>query len=389
MNPSMTLTAFALLAWALVGLSAAGCLFLGFSALAVRRIFARPPRQGRTRPPISILKPLCGADHDLAENLCSFCRQDYPDFQVVFGVRDRADPAVATVERLMAEFPDSDLVLVADRRQRGRNLKVANLHNMLPAARHDVLIIADSDMRVGPGYLATVSAPLADPAVGLVTCLYRGAPAGGLWSRLACLHINHGFLPQAAVGEVIGAGAGCFGASIALRREMLERIGGLRAIEDDLADDYALGAAVRRAGGRVELCPYLVENVIAEPSLSALFRHELRWARTIRLVAPLGFVGSIVTQPVVMAALAASLGVLPTAGPAMLVAALLCRSASVFAVDRALGLPPSPLYLLPVRDVLSFAVFVASFFTHKVEWRDRTFRVGPGGELTLDGDSRA
>jgi ceramide glucosyltransferase len=385
----MTLTAAQLLALALIGLSAAGCLFLGFSAVSVRRLFARSALSGRARPPVSILKPLCGEDHDLAGNLRSFCLQDYPDFQVVFGVRDSGDPAVRTVERLMAEFPASDLVLVADRRQRGHNLKVANLHNMLPAARHDILVIADSDMRVAPGYLAAVSAPLADPAVGIVTCLYRGSPAGGMWSELACLHINHGFLPQAAVAEAIGAGAGCFGASIALRRETLERIGGLSAIEDDLADDYALGAAVRRAGGRIELCPYLVDNVIAEPSLAALFRHELRWARTIRLVAPLGFLGSVVTQPVVTAALAASLGAFPVLGPAMLGLALVCRALSAIAVDRALRLPRSPLYLLPLRDVLSFAVFVASFFARKVEWRDRTFRVGPGGELTLDGDSRA
>jgi ceramide glucosyltransferase len=385
----MALTATGLIALALIGLSAAGCLFLGFSAFAVRRLYARRAATGAWRPPVSILKPLCGEDHDLAANLRSFCRQDYPAFQVVFGVRDTADPAVATVERLMAEFPAADLVLVADRRQRGSNLKVANLHNMLPAARYDILVIADSDMRVGPGYLAAVCAPLADPAVGIVTCLYRGTPARGLWSRLACLHVNHGFLPQAAVGEAIGAGAGCFGASVALRRETLERIGGLGTIEDDLADDYALGAAVRRVGGRIELLPYLVDNVIAEPTLGALFRHELRWARTIRLVAPLGFVGSVVTQPFIMAALAASLGVFPTAAPAMVAVALLCRCASVRAVDRALGLDPSPLYLLPLRDVLSFAVFVASFFTRRVEWRDRTFRVGPGGELTLDGDSRA
>jgi ceramide glucosyltransferase len=214
-------------------------------------------------------------------------------------------------------------------------------------------------------------------------------PASGLWSLLACLHINHGFLPQAVVAEAIGAGAGCFGASIALRRETLDRIGGFATIEDDLADDHALGAAVRRAGGRIELSSHLVDNVIAEPSLAALVRHELRWARTIRLVAPLGFFGSVVTQPVMVAALAAALGVLPTAGPAMLAIAFLCRCLSARALDRALGLPDSPLYLLPVRDMLSFAVFVASFFTRKVAWRDRTFRVGRGGELTLDGDSRA
>jgi ceramide glucosyltransferase len=385
----MALTAIDLLAWVLSAASAVGCAFLASSAWAVRRLVARAPRLDPNEPPVTVLKPLCGEDHDLEANLRSFCRQNYKHFQIVFGVRDARDPAVASVRRLMAEFPSADLALVTDGRQRGRNLKVANLQNMLPRARNDILVIADSDMRVDPDYLAAVAAPLADPKVGIVTCLYRGRPAGGFWSELACLHVNHGFLPMAALASAIGAGAGCFGASIALRRETLARVGGLGAIEDDLADDYALGAAVRRAGGRIELSPHLVDNVISEPSLAALFRHELRWARTIRLVAPFGFVGSIVTQPVIMAAFAAATGALPIAAPAMLGIALLCRGAAVAATDRALGLPPSPLYLMPLRDVLSFAVFVASFFARKVAWRDRTFRVGPGGELTLDGDSQA
>ena len=379
----------ALLAWALVATSAAGCLYLVFSAWAVRRLVMPRPRRRAASEPVTILKPLCGEDSGLEANLRSFCRQDHPVFQIVFGVRDEEDAAIPVVRRLMAEFPAADLTLVVDPRRRGRNLKIANLHNMLAAARHDLLVLADSDMRVGPDYLATICAPLADPAVGLVTCLYRGIPAGSVWSRLACLHVNHGFLPQAAVAEAIGAGAGCFGASIALRRATLAEIGGLAAIEDALADDYALGAAVRRLGGRIELSSQLVDNVIDEPSFAALFRHELRWARTIRLVAPAGFLGSAVTQPLVIAALATLLGALPLAAPAMLALALLCRGATVAATDRALGLPRSPLHLLPFRDLLSFAVFVASFFARRVEWRDRTFRVGPGGELTLDGDSAA
>jgi ceramide glucosyltransferase len=385
----MALTVVDLLAWVLVVASVAGCVFLGLSAWAVRRLVAERPRLDPREPPITVLKPLCGVDHGLDANLRSFCRQNYRHFQIVFGVRDPSDPAVAAVRRLMAEFPAADLALVTDGRQRGRNLKVANLHNMLPQAKNDILVLADSDMRVDPDYLAAVTAPLADPDVGIVTCLYRGRPAGGLWSELACLHVNHGFLPMAALASATGAGAGCFGASIALRRETLERIGGLTAIEDDLADDYALGAAVRRTGGRIELSPHLVDNVIAEPGFAALFRHELRWARTIRLVAPWGFIGSVVTQPAVVAALAVATGGLPILAPAMLGFALLCRCACVVATDRALDLPPSPLHLVPVRDVLSFAVFVASFFARRVEWRDRTFRVGPGGELTLDGDSRA
>ena len=378
-----------LVAWALIALSAAGCLYLGFSVLAVRRLVNAAPPPAAAREGVSILKPLCGLDADLAANLRSFCRQDHPAFQIVFGVRDSDDPAIPVVRQIIQEFPAADLALVIDGRRGGRNLKVANLRNMLPAARHPILVLADSDMRVDPRYLAAVTAPLADRAAGLVTCLYRGVPFGGIWSRLACLHVNHGFLPQAAVAEALGGGAGCFGASIALRRDMLERIGGFATIEDALADDYALGAAVRQAGGRIVVSSYLVDNIIAEPSFSALFGHELRWARTIRLVAPWGFVGSVVTQPVALAALAVALWSLPVAASAMLAAAFLCRCASVRAVDRALGLPPSALYLLPARDLLSFAVFIASFFVRRVAWRDRVFRVGPRGDLTLDGDSPA
>ena len=197
-----------------------------------------------------------------------------------------------------------------------------------------------------------------------------------------------GFLPQAAMGAMMGAGAGCFGATIALTRDTLERIGGFGAIADALADDHALGAAVRRIGRRVELSSHLVDNIVVEPSLGALFHHELRWARTIRLVAPAGFVGSIVTYPMVLALLALATDA-SAAAAAALAASLLCRCLSVRAVDRLLRLPPTPLRLLALRDVLSFTVFVASFFARTVAWRDHTFRVSRNGRLTLDGDSPA
>ena len=383
----MPLNGMAFLAWALLALSAVGCAYLGCAVAAVRRLVAAPPLAVSPTEGVSVLKPLHGVDAGLAANLRSFCAQDYPLVQVIFGVSDGDDPAVAVARATIADFPGADLVLVIDGRRRGRNLKVANLSNMLPASRHPIIVLADSDMRVGRNYLAAVTAPLADPAVGLVTCLYRGVAAGGLWSQLGCLHVNHGFLPQAAVADSLGAAAGCFGASIALRRDMLERIGGFAAIADALADDYALGAAGRQAGGRIVVSSYLVDNIIAEPGFLALFRHELRWARTIRLVAPWGFAGSVVTQPVVLAALAVALGALPVAAPAMLAVALLWRGATIRLTDRALGLPPSPLHLVPVRDLLSFAVFVASFFVRRVAWRDHVFRVGPEGDLTLDGDS--
>lgn len=382
-----------LFAWALLAGSALGCLYLWYACHAVRGFCRRaaPPLPAGAAPLVSILKPLHGEDAALAENLRSFCRQDYPVFQLVFGVADANDPAVAVVKALMAEFPSRDMALVVDSRRRGANFKVANLGNMLPAARHPILVIADSDMRVAPAYLAEVVAPLLDggaaPAAGLVTCLYRGVSGGGLWSDLAALHINHGFLPQAVVAERLGLGAGCFGATMALTRATLDAVGGFESLIDTLADDHELGQAVRRSGRAVVLSPRLVDNIVAEPGFAALYRHELRWARTIRLAAPAGFAGSVITHPAPLALIATALGVLPLAAPAMLAVALLSRWLAARRIDRALGLAPRPLWLLPLRDLLSFTVFLASFLGRNVAWRDHHFRVGASGRMTVDGES--
>lgn len=382
-----------LFAWALLAGSALGCFYLWYACHAVVRFCGRavPRLAADAAPPVSILKPLHGEDAALSENLRSFCRQDYPVFQLVFGVADAGDPAIAVVKALMAEFPSCDIALVVESRRRGANFKVANLANMLPSARHPILVIADSDMRVGPSYLAEVVAPLleggATPAAGLVTCLYRGVSTGGLWSDLASLHINHGFLPQAVVAERLGRGAGCFGATMVLTRATLDAIGGFEALSDDLADDHELGQAVRRSGQAVVLSPHLVDNIVAEPGFVALYRHELRWARTIRLAAPAGFAGSVITNPVPLALLATALGVLPLAAPVMLALALLSRWLAARRINRALGLASPSLWLLPLRDLLSFIVFLASFLGRNVAWRDHRFRVGASGRMTVDGES--
>src|SRR5258708_3642426 len=182
-------------AWLLCAASAAGSLYLLCAGLATRRFAARAQPPAAPAPPVRILKPLCGEDARLFQNLESFCRQEYPAWQVVFGVQDAHDAAIPVVRRLMAAYPGADMALVVEPARRSGNLKVANLQNMLPAARHDVIVIADSDMRVRPDYLAEVTAPLADPATRLLTCLYRGVSAGGFCSPLPCLNINHGFLP--------------------------------------------------------------------------------------------------------------------------------------------------------------------------------------------------
>jgi ceramide glucosyltransferase len=380
----MQLQILGYLAWLAIGGSAIGCAYLWYACNAVAKFAQRDRPRAASQPAVSVLKPLRGEDAALAANLRSFLRQDYPTFQLVFGTADAGDPAVAVVRSIIAEFPNADIALVTDSRQQGTNLKVANLRNMLPAARHDVLVLADSDMRVGPDYLAAVTQALgASDGVGLVTCLYRAISAGGFWSDLASLHINHGFLPQAVVGDSLGNGAGCFGATMALDRATLAAAGGLEALADMLADDYALGQAVRRLGRRVELSPYIVDDIVAEKSFLGLFRHELRWARTIRLVAPAGFAGLVVTFPVPLALLALCLGAEPIPAAAMTVVALLVRGLTARRIDRALRLKSAPLWLLPVRDLLSFAVFIASFLGRSIAWRDRRFRIGPEGQLII------
>jgi ceramide glucosyltransferase len=353
---------------------------------ARRRIVAPPHIAATNAPPVSVLKPLHGAEPGLSENLRSFADQDYPVFQILFGVRDRTDSALPVARALIHDRPLCDIDLVVDPRAAGSNLKVANLENMMPQARHDVILLADSDMRVTPDYLAVVTAPLADPGTGIVTCLYRGAPTGGLWSQLAALQINFGFLPGALAGDALDIGGGCFGATIALRRTVLERLGGFARLRNELADDHRLGAAVRELGLASVLSPYIVENRVSEPSFASLWRHELRWARTSRTMAPAGFAGSVITHTVMVTALAASVWGSSALAASCVSVALLLRWLSAAIIARALDLPRTGLWLLPVRDALSFAVFVCSFCGRSVFWRDQLFRVEPSGRMSVEGD---
>ena len=368
---------------------AVGVLYLAVAAWAVRRFVALPRTQSAFRPPVTVMKPLYGDEPNLYENLRSFCVQAYPHVQVVFGVGRASDPAVAVVEQLRADLPDADIALVVDGRIHGANFKIGNLINMMGRAKHDLLVIADSDMHVGPDYLDGVVGPLLEPGVGLVTCLYRGRPVGGTWSRVGAMFINHGFLAQVLVGRLVGADNGCFGATMALRHQTLEQVGGFEAFRDQLADDYALGAAVRGLGLRVALSPHIVDTQVCEPDIHALLRHELRWARTLRSIEPLGYGASIITHP-----LPAALALLIASGGtryalAIFAAVLACRMVYNTVTDSALAATPSAAWLVPVRDLVSVSVLIASFCGTSVTWREHTFRVAPDGQLTLDGDVRS
>ena len=360
--------------------------YLVGTAVAAVRFARRATPSGPEPPPVSLLKPLHGAEPGLYENLRSFAQQDYPVIQMVLGVNDANDGALPVAQALIRDLPASDIALVLDPPVRGSNLKVANLENMLAAARHDILVISDSDMRVDRRYLGAVTAPLHDPRIGLVTCLYEGVSTGGIWSELGALHINFGFLPSALVAAELGIGHGCFGATIAMRRETLEPIGGLARLRDELADDRRIGDAVRAQGLAVLLSRYVVEARVSEPSFTSLWQHELRWARTVRAITPAGFAGSVLTHPVALAALAAAASRFGLTPAILLVLSCLLRWASALVIAGALAFTTAGLWLLPVRDALSFAVFVASFFGRRVCWRDQLFHVDASGRMTVEGD---
>jgi ceramide glucosyltransferase len=351
--------------------------------ILVARFAHRPKPKLNAAENVTLIKPLYGAEVGLEESLASFCAQDYSaNLQMLCGVQDAADPAIAIVRNLKTQFRLLDLELVEGGRRSGGNPKVANIINMFPAAKHDIIILSDSDMRVPPDYVRQIVAGLQQPGVGLVTCLYRGSALTGFWSRMAGAAVDQHFLPSVLVGMASGLAKPCFGSTIALRRETLNRIGGFEAFANTLADDYAMGDAVRRLGLKVEIAPFAVGHTFSESSLTELLAHELRWARTIRLVDPVGYAGSIVTHPLPFALAALPLSGFGAIAWMILIVTLACRLFVPIQVERLPGGGKSSWWLSPLRDLLSFAVFVASYLPGAVNWRGRRYNVGSDGTVT-------
>jgi len=365
--------------FALAGL--AGLVYQAASALAVRHFMAKPAAPPTRRPPVTVLKPLCGADPGLEAHLTALLRQGYPELQVVCGVSDPADPAIAVVHRLMDRFPRADIELVVDPTQHGSNLKIGNLINMMRAARHELLLIADSDVAPHDGYIDQAVQPFADPQVGLVTFLYVGTPLLDTASRLGAIGINHGFLPSALVARWLGRADGCFGATIALPAALLRQMGGFEAVADKLADDWELGAMVRKAGLKIAIAARPVALTVAERDLQSLFDHEVRWGRTIAAVDRASYIASVITQPVALTLLTVLVGGwhwLPLLGLGVAVRAWVVRTQ-----ERALNLPNGSLADLLLRDLISFVVFVTACCGKTVLWRGKRFAVGSDGKLTM------
>ncbi len=340
----------------------------GLAGWLAARDFLRRTDPVSGRPPITVLKPLHGDEAMLERALESFCVQNYPVVQLVCGVHSAHDAAVGVLERVRARFPDMDIALIVDRARHGPNGKIGNLANMLPAAKHELLVISDSDMHVAPDYLARVADALAQPGVGLITSLYVGLPARrSLPNLLGAAYINQIFASGALVGARLGR-QDCLGATMALRRCTLHQVGGFAALAPFIADDAVLGQKVRALGHRVAMLPSVPATTVDEPDLRGLWRHELRWARTIRAVEPALFVMTFLQYPVAWACLACALG---GGGRwwGFLAAIVILRAAAGRAMERALGAAPTPLWLGPLRDAVSVIVGVAAYSGTAVAWR--------------------
>jgi ceramide glucosyltransferase len=337
---------------------------------------------------VSVLKPLCGIEPRLYENLVTFCEQTHPCYQLLFGVSSPVDLAIGVVRRLQAAYPHCDIELVIDSRVHGSNLKVSNLINMAQRARHDIIVLADSDIAVNPDYLDTVTAPLTDPDTGVVTCLYRAQSVGGFWPRIGALFINEWFAPSVRVAHAGGSRRFGFGATLALRRTTLEDIGGFEALKDCLADDYWLAEHARSLGLTTVLSPVMVATDVIEPTFTTLWLRETRWLRTIRSVNLPGFAFLFITftSPWLLIGTALLLGVGngdgTTAHPFMsltlsistvtgLIARILLHARSA-RISRTFW---RDLPLVPLRDTLLALQWLAAVFGSHVEWRGARMRV--------------
>jgi ceramide glucosyltransferase len=352
-------------------------------------VFLREPTAARSRPtlgeatpPISILKPLKGTDPQIYDCLRSHCLQDYPAYEIVFGVSDPNDPAIATVKKLQSEFPANRIQLVVCPKILGANVKVSNLAQMLPFARHDHLIVDDSDIRVERSYLRRVIAPLADPTVGMVTCLYRGVAAPTLGSRWEALGISTDFCAGVLAARQLEGGMHFgLGSTLAFRRGDVQRIGGFESFADYLADDYELGRRIAALGLKVELSDVVVETVLPPYRMHNFLQHQLRWSRAIRDARAGGYMGLIFTFGLMWSmvtvisakgerwswALFASVTFLR-----LLVALVIGR---VVLADRQLS---RNLWLIPLRDITAVAIWIASFAGHTVSWRGDNFHLRNG-----------
>jgi len=362
--------------------------------LLAARVFLRTRKRGgsvrptQALPPVSILKPLKGTDPDIYESFRSHCLQDYPEYEIIFGVSDPADPAVASVEQLQREFPNHAIRLVVSPNKLGANVKVSNLAQMVRIARYEHLIVNDSDIRVESDYLQRVIAPLMGDHVGMVTCLYRGVSAPTLGSRLESLGISTDFCAGVLAAEQLEGGLRFgLGSTLAFRRSDLDQAGGFESIVDYLADDYELGRRITALGLKVWLSDVIVETHLPAYNLREFLAHQIRWARGVRDSRLGGYVGLVSTFGLMWALLNLLFAHAAPWSWAMLGAVLFLRVVMALAIGNAVLKDRqmlSQLWLLPLRDLIAVGVWIASFAGHTVTWRGDRFELKDGRLIRIN-----
>jgi len=335
-------------------------------------------------PGITVFKPVKGLDQESRECLQSFLTQDYQPYQVLFGVADPADPVVPLLNELRRETPPGRLEIIFCPETLGHNPKVSTLRQLEPRARYDFMVVADGDVKVGPDFLGRMAAALQEPGVGLVSCSYRAGASRSLGSWLEALTISADFIPSVAVAHYVEGIRFALGAAMAFTRPALKGIGGFAALGDYLADDYQLGWHIHQAGFRVKLLPYVVETVNPRLSFRDYLAHQLRWARTYRVCRPMGYFAYGITHTLVFSLTLVLAGGLAPWALGLAAAALALRlglawCSEVVCLGGRLTLPA--LFLVPIKDLLAFFLWLSSFLGHTVVWKGRRFRLAPDGRL--------
>jgi ceramide glucosyltransferase len=355
------------------------CLWSGARFMQPRKVADKSIRPTQA---VSILKPLRGTDPEMYESFRSHCLQDHPEYEIIFGVSDANDPAIQLVQQLKAEFPQRPIRLMVCSESLGSNTKVSNLTQMARQARHEYIIVNDSDIRVEPDYLRRVLAPLTDPKVGLVTCLYRGIANATLGSRLESLGISTDFAAGVLVAQTVENGVRFgLGSTLAFRRRDLQAIGGFEALVEYLADDYQIGRRIAALGLKVKLSDVVVDTFLPRYTLRGFFDHQLRWARTVRDSRFWGYVGLGLTFGLPWALLA----LIFSRDAAWAWALLACTAVMRFAVAIVFGKyvlkdrqAMRSLALIPVRDLVAMLVWIVSFAGHRIVWRGDHFSLENG-----------
>jgi ceramide glucosyltransferase len=370
----------------LIGCTLAADAFYILSMLAGFRFFMRREDEREYLPPVSIMVPLYGADFKAYQNYARLCRQNYPDYQIVFGVREADDSSIPIVERLQTDFPERDIALVISSEVIGQNLKVSNLRNMYSRVKHEHVVIIDSDIRVTGDYLRKVIAPLGDPRVGLVTCLYRAAETPDFAARLEAVGITAEFAPGVLMAWMLEGVKFALGSTMATTRARLEAIGGFAALADYLADDFMLGNLIAADGYEVRLSQHVVETAMAPAGFAGMISHQVRWARSTRISRPLGYLGLILTYGTALAVLTVLVDGASSFSLGLLAFTLIVRLTMGWLIGVHWlhdGILKRNFGLLPLRDLLSFGIWCLSWIGTRVEWRGRTFEVTANGKMVL------